>query len=281
MRQVTTIADLRYALDEDRRNGRSVGLVPTMGFLHRGHVSLIEASVAENDVTVTTIFVNALQFGPDEDLDAYPRDPQGDDRKAAGAGTDYLFTPTDDEIYPEPPLTAVSVTELSARYEGESRPVHFAGVCTVVAKLFNITGPCRAYFGEKDFQQLAIVRKMARDLNFEVEVVGCPTVREADGLAMSRRNKYLDGAERSAAPVLHRALAAGADTIRRGATDPDEVRRLMERIITAEPLAGLDYVDVIDNDTLRPVETCSEADRLVGAVHFGRARLIDNMAVRE
>lgn len=280
MELVKTIAELRGAVDDHRRAGRSIGLVPTMGFLHRGHLSLVVASASANDITVTTIFVNPLQFAPDEDLDAYPRDPEGDAEKAAAAGSDYLFLPEPAEMYPEESLTTVTVAALSAGYEGESRPTHFAGVSTVVAKLFNIVGPCRAYFGEKDYQQLMIVRRMARDLDFRVEVIGCPTCREADGLALSSRNKYLRDPERSAAPVLHRALKAGAHAIRGGEADPAKVRNLMAQMVREEPLARLDYVDVVDSRTLEPVAVCDESNRLIGAAYFGRARLIDNMAVR-
>lgn len=280
MELVKTIAELRGAVDDHRRAGRSIGLVPTMGFLHRGHLSLVVASASANDITVTTIFVNPLQFAPDEDLDAYPRDPEGDAEKAAAAGSDYLFLPEPAEMYPEESLTTVTVAALSAGYEGESRPTHFAGVSTVVAKLFNIVGPCRAYFGEKDYQQLMIVRRMVRDLDFRVEVIGCPTCREADGLALSSRNKYLRDPERSAAPVLHRALEAGAHAIRGGEADPAKVRNLMAQMVREEPLARLDYVDIVDSRTLEPVAVCDESNRLIGAVYFGRARLIDNMAVR-
>lgn len=281
MKLVKTIAELRHTLDDHRRAGSSIGLVPTMGYLHRGHLSLVSTAASANDITVTTIFVNPLQFGPDEDLDAYPRDPEGDAEKAAGAGTDYLFVPETAEMYPEESLTTVVVASLSARYEGKSRPTHFAGVCTVVAKLFNITGPCRAYFGEKDYQQLVIVKRMVRDLDIPVEVIGCTTCREADGLALSSRNKYLRGPERAAAPVLHRALEAGAHAIRGGGTDAAAVRHLMAGMVRAEPLARLDYIDVVDSQTFEPVLVCGEGDRLIGAAHFGRARLIDNMGVRK
>jgi len=199
---VTTAAALRTALDVVRHDGGTVGLVPTMGYLHDGHVSLMDAAVADNDVTATTIFVNPLQFAPTEDLAAYPRDLAGDTARCEAAGVGVLFTPSVEEMYPVPMQTTVSVAGITETMEGASRPSHFAGVATVVAKLFALAGPCRAYFGEKDFQQLAVVRTMARDLSFPVEVVGCPTVREPDGLAMSSRNAYLTPEERAAAPVL-------------------------------------------------------------------------------
>ena len=199
MKVATTIAETRWALDEVRREGGTVGLVPTMGYLHAGHLSLMTAARAETDFVIATIFVNPLQFAPGEDLDSYPRDPEGDRAKAEDAGVDLLFCPEHHEMYPEPVLTTVSVGGLSRSMEGASRPTHFAGVATVVAKLFAIAGPCRAYFGEKDFQQLAVVRRMAADLSFPVEVVGCPIVREPDGLALSSRNAYLTPEERDAA----------------------------------------------------------------------------------
>ena len=211
--RVTTIAELRAELDRARSEGRTVGLVPTMGYLHDGHLSLARAAAADCDVVVMSIFVNPLQFAPTEDLATYPRDPEGDAAKAASAGVTVLFTPSSAEMYPEgrdAVLTGVAVPGLSSVMEGASRRTHFGGVCTVVAKLFNIVGACRAYFGEKDYQQLAIVRRMAHDLSFPVEVVGCPIVREPDGLAMSSRNVYLTAEERGVAPVLQRALRLGA-----------------------------------------------------------------------
>jgi pantoate--beta-alanine ligase len=284
MEQVTTIVELRDRLDGERARGRSVGLVPTMGYLHDGHLSLASAAAAENDLVVMTIFVNPLQFAPDEDLATYPRDPDGDAAKAAAVGVDLLFVPPTEEMYPDgrdAVLTGVEVPSLAAVMEGASRRSHFGGVCTVVAKLFNIVGPCSAYFGEKDFQQLAIVRRMVADLSFPVQVVGCPIVREADGLAMSSRNVYLTDAERRVAPVLRRALSAGAEAIRGGTTDADAVRELMAAHVHAESLGQLDYVEVADPDTLEPLAVADERARLFGAVRFGRARLIDNRAVTE
>ena len=197
---IATIAELRSHLDAARAAGRRVGFVPTMGYLHDGHASLMRAARAECDVVVTSIFVNPLQFGPSEDLDAYPRDLTGDTALAEANGVDVVFAPSTAEMYPEAILTTVSVREVSATLEGRTRPTHFDGVATVVAKLFSIVGPCSAYFGEKDFQQLAVVRRLVADLSIPVEVVGCPTVREPDGLAMSSRNAYLTPEERAAAP---------------------------------------------------------------------------------
>jgi len=276
---VTTAADLRVELDATRRDGGTVGLVPTMGFLHDGHVSLMDRSVADNDLTATTIFVNPLQFAPTEDLGAYPSDLDGDTARCDAAGVGVLFTPTVEEMYPEPVHTTVSVSGITETMEGASRPTHFAGVATVVAKLFAMAGPCRAYFGEKDFQQLAVVRKMALDLSFPVEVVGCPIVREPDQVAMSSRNVYLTPDERAAAPVLHRALSAGVQAVLDGERDAAMVRDLMARIIAAEPLAALGYAAVVDARTLEVVDPLAGELRLLTAAKFGRARLLDNLGV--
>ena len=269
MQVLTTTAETRSLLDKARADGRSVGLVPTMGFLHAGHRTLMDRSVSSRDVTLVTIFVNPLQFGANEDLATYPRDFDRDAAMCESAGVDVILHPSVEEMYPfgTPTLTSVSVAEVSAPMEGASRPTHFAGVATVVAKLFNIAGPCHAYFGEKDWQQLAVIRRMAGDLSFPVEVVGCPTVREADGLAMSSRNAYLTPEERAAAPVLHWALVAGAAAIAAGERDAAKVRQLV---------ADLDYVEVVDADTLQEVDPLTGKLRLLAAVRFGRARLIDN-----
>lgn len=279
MKVATTIAETRWALDEVRREGGTVGLVPTMGYLHDGHLSLMATARAETDLVVATIFVNPLQFAPGEDLASYPRDPEGDRAKAEGAGVDLLFDPDHDEMYPEPVLTTVSVGGLSQSMEGASRPTHFAGVATVVAKLFAIAGPCRAYFGEKDFQQLAIVRRMAADLSFPVEVIGCPIVRELDGLAMSSRNVYLTPDQRAAAPVLRRALQAGAGLVLAGETDPGVVATLVAEIISAEPLAELDYAEIVDPHTMARPEVLAGELRILAAARFGTPRLLDNLAV--
>ncbi len=284
MKRVATISELRDELDTARRAGRTVGLVPTMGYLHDGHLSLVRAASEECDVVVVTIFVNPLQFAPGEDLDTYPRDPEGDAEKASSAGATVLFGPSLDEMYPEgrdAVLTGVEVPALSSVMEGVSRRTHFGGVCTVVAKLFNIVGPSRAYFGEKDFQQLAIVRRMAEDLSFPVQVIGCPIVREDDGLAMSSRNVYLTDDERAVAPVLQRALRLGASAVRTGTTNADEVRTVMRGELETAPLGEVDYVEVADPRTLQPLRHADERSRLFAAVRFGRARLIDNVSVAE
>jgi pantoate--beta-alanine ligase len=278
MRTVTTIAELRAHLDGARAEGRGVGFVPTMGFLHAGHASLMAAARQDTDVVVASIFVNPLQFAPGEDLDAYPRDLAGDTAVAEREGVDLLFVPTVAEMYPDGAvLTTVTVAEVSAPLEGRTRPSHFAGVATVVAKLFAIVGPCAAYFGEKDFQQVAVIRQMVRDLSIPVDVVACPTMREADGLAMSSRNAYLTPEERAAAPVVHATLQAGRAAIDAGERNPANVRALMADLIAAAPLADLDYAEVVDARTLQVVDPLAGDLRLLAAVRFGAARLIDNL----
>jgi pantoate--beta-alanine ligase len=260
-----------------------VGFVPTMGYLHAGHRSLMDAARADerNELVAVSIFVNPLQFGPTEDLAAYPRDLDRDLAICEAAGVDHVLHPDVAEMYPfgVPTLTSVSVAEISAPLEGASRPTHFAGVATVVAKLFAIVGPCRAYFGEKDWQQLVVVRRMAADLSFPVEVVGCPIVREPDGLAMSSRNVYLTVTERAAAPALHRALLAGAAAIEAGERDPSAVAAAMTSVLAGVAEADVDYLEVRDAGTLAALDRLEGDVRLLGAVRFGRARLLDNTGV--
>lgn len=279
MRRVEGVDDLRGILDEARAAGRTVGFVPTMGYFHEGHLSLVRAARAENDVVVVSIFVNPLQFGEGEDLDAYPRDPEGDAAAAEAEGVDVLFVPSVDEMYPRVCVTTVRVAELSAGLCGAARPTHFDGVATVVSKLFSIVGPCRAYFGTKDFQQLAVVRRLVADLSMPVEVVGCPLVREPDGVAMSSRNAYLGTEERRAATVLHRALVAGVEAARGGERDADALARLVAGIVASEPRARLEYAEVVSGDDLGPVRRL-DGDVLVAvAARIGRARLIDNVTL--
>jgi pantoate--beta-alanine ligase len=281
MEVVTTVPEARRRLDGVRAEDRVVGLVPTMGSLHAGHVSLLHRAVDECDFVAATIFVNPLQFAPTEDFAAYPRDLETDVKTIESTGAHLVFAPPLEEMYPGPVLTRISVAELSNTLDGASRPGHFDGVATVVAKLFNAAGPARAYFGEKDYQQLQIVRRMAADLSFPIEVVPCPIVRDPDGLALSSRNAYLSPEERRAAPVLHRALVAGAAAIEReGQVDPAAVRALMAGLVAAEPLADLDYAEVVDARTLARVDSLAGEVRLMIAARFGRARLIDNMGAR-
>ena len=284
MKTLTTISELRAEIAQHRLQGQSIGLVPTMGYLHAGHASLIERAAAECDLVITTVFVNPLQFAATEDLSSYPRDAPGDARTAATAGADLLFLPGLQEMYPlgrEGVLTSVSVNELSAVMEGESRPTHFAGMCTVVAKLFNIAGSCTAYFGKKDFQQLAIVQAMVRDLSFDVELVGCEICREPDGLAMSSRNVYLSAEQRAAAPVLAQALVAAARSLSRGETSVDRLRATMMDVISTQAMGQVEYLEVVDPITLRPLTQADAGSRFFGAVRFGSVRLIDNLDLSE
>jgi len=278
---LSTKAEFREHLENVRALGRTVGLVPTMGALHEGHLSLLRAAAADCDVVALTVFVNPLQFGAGEDLSAYPRPLDRDLELAEDAGADVVFTPSADEMYPEPTLSTVHVDQLTLGMEGASRPTHFDGVTTVVTKLFNIAGPSRAYFGEKDFQQLAVVRRMAADLDQPITVIGCPIVREADGLAMSSRNIYLSSSEREAATVISRALRAGAAMISAGESDPAVIEAHMASIIEAEPLAELDYAVVVDPDSLlTPAELLSGTNvRLLMVAKVGSPRLLDNLGV--
>ncbi|MGI9602952.1 MAG: pantoate--beta-alanine ligase [Acidimicrobiales bacterium] len=277
MNIVSGIADLRELLDDHRSAGRSVGFVPTMGYLHDGHQSLMRAAATDTDVVVASIFVNPLQFAPDEDLEAYPRDLATDSEKCRQAGVDVVFAPSVEEMYPDPVWTTVHVGVVSEALEGQARPTHFDGVATVVAKLFSIVGACRAYFGQKDFQQLAIVTRMASDLSMPVEVIGCPTVREPDGLAMSSRNVYLTDNERRQAPAVNQALRLGVELIEGGQTDRAAVEAAMRAHIEAQPSSRIDYVVAVDAGSLRPTDTLSGSVRVLAAVRFGAARLIDNM----
>ena len=274
-----TVASFRAALDEVRRGGRTVGFVPTMGYLHDGHVSLMREAAAHNDVAVASIFVNPLQFAATEDLSTYPRDLARDLELSAEAGVSHVLHPDVSEMYPEPVLTTVSVATITRLFEGAARPEHFAGVATVVAKLFSIAGPCRAYFGEKDYQQLAVVRRMAADLSMPVEVVGCPIVRDHDGLALSSRNVYLSDAQRAAAPVLHEALEAVVTAAASGQRNADALRSILVERVSDESEAVLDYAEVVDADTLEPAAVIGGEQRVLIAAHFGVTRLLDNVAL--
>jgi len=276
---LNTISEIRGALAAARAGGASVGLVPTMGALHEGHLSLIRAARAENEVVVVSIFVNPTQFGPKEDLAQYPRDLEGDTLLCTEAGADLIFCPSAEEMYPASYSTWVEVEGLTRGLCGRSRPGHFRGVCTVVSKLFNICTPDRAYFGEKDAQQLAVVTRMVRDLDFPVEIVPCPTVREPDGLAMSSRNARLSPEERAQAPVLYRALSAARDRVRLGERDAATLDRLIRSILAEAPLGVVDYVEIVGASDLEPVHTLSGDILLAVAVRFGGTRLIDNVRV--
>ena len=280
MQIFTTIADLRAALASHRRASRTIGLVPTMGYLHIGHMALAGRARAENDVVVATIFVNPLQFGANEDLARYPRDLPRDQAMLEEAGVDFLFAPGVSEMYPRPMETVVDVPALGAELEGSVRPGHFAGVATVVTKLFNIAQPDRAYFGEKDFQQLTIIRRMAEDLAQPVTVIGVPTVREPDGLACSSRNVYLSKAERAAAVVVPRALDAAERLIAAGEADPKRLEAEVRAFIGREPLAVADVVAIRDPGTLAEVERIAgKPVLLLLFVRFGSTKLLDNRVI--
>jgi pantoate--beta-alanine ligase len=274
---ISTIAAMQEHLRDHRRAGRSIGLVPTMGYLHQGHMELVRRARAENDVVVASIFVNPLQFAANEDLDKYPRALERDSAMLRDGGVDILFAPGVSDMYPRPMETVVDVPKLGAQLEGEVRPGHFAGVATVVTKLFNIAGPDRAYFGEKDYQQLQIIKRMAKDLAQPVEVIGVPTVREADGLACSSRNVYLTGAERRAAVIVPRALDEAERLIEAGARDPVGLERAVADFIGAEPLAAADVVAVRHAETLERLERLGEEPALILLfIRFGSTRLLDN-----
>jgi pantoate--beta-alanine ligase len=275
---IETLEELTRALEKERATGNQVGLVPTMGALHAGHLALVERARAECDTVVTTIFVNPLQFDSGEDLVGYPRDNARDIELGRQAGASYVFLPAEEEMYPGPVLTSVRVSGLTEDLEGASRPGHFEGVATVVAKLFAAVGRCRAYFGEKDYQQLLVVRHMAADLSFPVEVVGCATVRDGDGVALSSRNARLTAEERTAAPVLQRALQAGRDAIDAGERRSRRVAAVMAEVVRAEPLARLDYAEAVDASDLTTPSILVGDVRLLVAAHVGSTRLIDNLA---
>ena len=283
MRTVTTVAELREVCDAARAQGRTVGFVPTMGYFHDGHRSLMRAARADNDLVVVSLFVNPTQFSPTEDLSAYPRDLDGDAAQAAAEGVDLLFVPRVDEVYPGDERTTVHVGGITEVLCGASRPGHFDGVTTVVTKLFSMVGPCRAYFGRKDAQQLAVVRRMTRDLNLPVEVVGCPLVRETDGLAMSSRNAYLTADDRVAALVLSRSLFVLGEAVQRGERDCTRLHALLTDALAAEPQVRIDYAAIVDAASLEAVERLDRADSsetLVALAAFvGRARLIDDVTI--
>ena len=275
--QVTkTVEETRKQIKQWKKEGKTIGLVPTMGFLHEGHASLIRKCREQNDIVVVSDFVNPTQFGPNEDLEAYPRDFERDSKLCESLGADLIFAPSPEDMYHDP-HAFVSIDTLSETLCGKTRPIHFKGVCTVVTKLFHIVAPDRAYFGEKDAQQLAIIRKMVKDLNFDIEIVGCPIVREEDGLAKSSRNTYLNDKERQAALCLSRAVKTGKEVIYTGA-NAKEVLNPMKAIIEAEPLARIDYVMMVDALTMQPIEKADRDVLVAMAVYIGKTRLIDNFS---
>lgn len=280
VRTITSPDEMRRIVKEVRARGESVGLVPTMGFFHRGHISLMRAAGEENDYVVVSLFVNPTQFGPREDFKNYPRDLFRDSEMAAEAGADCIFHPRVEDMYPQPFLTYVNVEEITGTLCGASRPGHFRGVATVVAKLFNIIPADRAYFGLKDAQQVLVIRKMVEDLDFDIDIVACPTVRESDGLAMSSRNMYLEPEERRAATVLYRSLRLAEDLVSRGERDPGEVIAAMRALIEEEPLVEPEYVEAVDFRLLKPVDGLEGEVLIALAARVGKARLIDNILLK-
>ena len=275
MKIVSTIEEVRAQVKEWKKEGQSIGFVPTMGYLHEGHMSLIDAA-GENDKVVVSIFVNPMQFGPTEDLASYPRDLEHDAKLCEEHGVDLIFHPTPEEMYGDQFYSYVDMDVLTKELCGLSRPVHFRGVCTVVTKLFNIVTPDRAYFGQKDAQQLAVIKRMVKDLNMQLTITGCPIIREEDGLAKSSRNTYLSPEERKAALVLSRSIFLGKEMVEKGERDCKKILAAMTEEIEKEPLAKIDYVKIVDLDTMQQVEKIDRGILAAIAVYIGKTRLIDN-----
>lgn len=280
MKIVETVKEVREQVKEWKKQGLSVGFVPTMGYLHEGHKSLMDAARKGNDKVVVSIFVNPMQFGPTEDLATYPRDLDHDAALCESAGVDLIFHPEAEEMYEKDFCSFVDMTGLTEGLCGKTRPIHFRGVCTVVNKLFNIVTPDHAYFGQKDGQQLAVIKRMVRDLNMDIEIVGCPIVREEDGLAKSSRNTYLSPEERKAALILSKTVALGKE-LAKTEKDANKVVEAMKKNIETEPLAKIDYVEAVDALSMAPVEKLEGACMLAMAVYIGKTRLIDNTLINE
>lgn len=279
MKIVSTVEQVREEVKKWRQQGLTVGLVPTMGYLHEGHKSLIDKAVAQNDKVVVSVFVNPIQFGPTEDLATYPRNLERDAALCEDAGAALIFHPEKEDMYFDDFCTYIDMDGLTKGLCGKTRPIHFRGVCTVVGKLFNIVHPDRAYFGQKDAQQLAVVRRMVRDLNFDLEIVGCPIIREEDGLAKSSRNTYLSEEERKAAVILHKGLVKGEEMVSAGEKDVKKVLDAITEIIVSEPLARIDYVEAVDFDNIETIDTIEGSVLVAVAVYIGKTRLIDNFIV--
>jgi len=280
MKIIKKIAEMQKIANDLRQQGKSIGFVPTMGYLHEGHLSLMKCARKENDVVVISIFVNPTQFVPGEDYERYPRDEEGDIKKAKEVGVDIVFIPDVKDMYPDGYSTYVEEKVLSAGLCGARRPGHFKGVTTIVAKLFNIVKPHRAYFGKKDYQQLRVIERMARDLNFDIEIIGCPIVREPDGLAMSSRNVYLSQEERKSALCLYKSLLLAQNMIKKGERNPAIIKKAMEEFILKHPhVKKIDYIEIVDRYTLQPVDKLTGNELIALAVFVGPARLIDNMEV--
>lgn len=280
MKIVGTVKEVREQVKEWKKQGLSVGFVPTMGYLHEGHKSLMDAARKGNDKVVVSIFVNPMQFGPTEDLATYPRDLDHDAALCESAGVDLIFHPEAEEMYEKDFCSFVDMTGLTEGLCGKTRPIHFRGVCTVVNKLFNIVTPDHAYFGQKDGQQLAVIKRMVRDLNMDIEIVGCPIIREEDGLAKSSRNTYLSSEERKAALILSKTVALGKE-LAKTEKDANKVVEAMKKNIETEPLAKIDYVEAVDALSMAPVEKLEGTCMLAMAVYIGKTRLIDNTLINE
>ena len=280
MKIVGTVKEVREQVKEWKKQGLTVGFVPTMGYLHEGHKSLMDAARKDNDKVVVSIFVNPMQFGPTEDLATYPRDLDHDAALCESAGVDLIFHPEPEEMYEKDFCSFVDMTGLTEGLCGKTRPIHFRGVCTVVNKFFNIVTPDRAYFGQKDGQQLAVIRRMVRDLNMDIEIIGCPIVREEDGLAKSSRNTYLSPEERKAALILSKTVALGKE-LAKTEKDADKVVEAMKKNIETEPMAKIDYVEAVDALSMAPVDTLEGTCMLAMAVYIGKTRLIDNTLINE
>ena len=280
MKIVGTVKEVREQVKEWKKQGLSVGFVPTMGYLHEGHKSLMDAARKGNDKVVVSIFVNPMQFGPTEDLATYPRDLDHDAALCESAGVDLIFHPEAEEMYEKDFCSFVDMTGLTEGLCGKTRPIHFRGVCTVVNKLFNIVTPDHAYFGQKDGQQLAVIKRMVRDLNMDIEIIGCPIVREEDGLAKSSRNTYLSPEERKAALILSKTVALGKE-LAKTEKDANKVVEAMKKNIETEPLAKIDYVEAVDALSMAPVEKLEGTCMLAMAVYIGKTRLIDNTRINE
>lgn len=276
MKIVHSVKEVRDIVKQWRKQGLSVGFVPTMGYLHDGHGSLVEMASKENHKVVVSIFVNPIQFGPKEDFSSYPRDLERDGKIVEAAGGDLIFNPSNEEMYLGDFSTYVDMNGITEGLCGAKRPGHFRGVCTVVTKLFNIVLPDKAYFGEKDAQQLAVIKRMVRDLDIPVEIVPCPIVREIDGLAMSSRNTYLNTEERKAALVLSRSLNSTKEALYKGERSAEKIKAIINEILTSEPLARIDYVNVVDSLSLTEVATIDKSVLVAIAVFIGKTRLIDN-----
>lgn len=281
MEILSKINETRNLIKKWKQKGLTIGFVPTMGCLHQGHLSLIEEARKENDKVIVSIFVNPLQFGPTEDFSRYPRSLEKDLEGCKNFGADLIFTPSLNELLPEKNLIYVDVEILGNNLCGSSRPGHFRGVCTIVAKLFNILTPDKSYFGEKDAQQLAIITKMVKDLNFDTEIIPCPIIREADGLAMSSRNFYLTKEERKAATIISKSLLAAKSLLDQGERDSLSIKSFLIDNIKSEPLANIDYVEIVDHSTLQLVDIIEKPILIAVAVFFGKTRLIDNLTYKE